>query len=273
MKNLNDVHDFWDKNPLWTGESVFELGSMAFFEDHRNVCIEDCFAGEFDLRFLPPPRARGQKMQILDLGCGIGFWLTEFSLRGLTGLHAADLTPRAIEVKKKRLQAYGGNAELSLQNAEALTFDGESFDHVSCQGVIHHTPDTKKALYEIARVLKPGGFASVFVYYRNGILKTGPLNRFFALPWARLKGRGRENIFFEKDVDQIVRLYDGSDNPIGKSSTKQQFIELLELHFRIQETCLHFFPTRLLHFKLPKFLHRWLDKNLGFMIYASLLKK
>lgn len=277
MTDVDEVRDFWEKNPLWTGESVFDLGSMDFFEEHRNIYIKDCFAGKFDLRFLPSPRAHGQQMQVLDLGCGVGFWVTEFCLRGLSGLHAADLTQTAIEVTKKRLQAYGGNAKLSLQNAEALTFDDESFDHVNCQGTIHHTPDTDRALYEIARVLKPGGTASISVYHRNGILKAWPALRFLAWPLAKfgagLKGRGREKIFLEKDVDKLVRLYDGSDNPIGKSYTKQQFVELLEPHFRIQETYLHFFPARSLPFKLPKVLHSWLDKKFGFMIYASLLKE
>ena len=87
-----------------------------------------------------------------------------------------------------------------------------------------------------------------------------------------LKGRGRENIFLEKDVDKIVRLYDGSENPIGKSYTKEQFLKMLQPHFIVDETYLHFFPARSLPFKLPKAVHRWLDRNLGFMIYASVRK-
>ena len=104
-----------------------------------------------------------------------------------------------------------------------------------------------------------------------------PILRFFAWPLSLfgggLKGRGRESIFKLKDVDEIVRLYDGSDNPIGKSYTKNTFIKMLDPYFEVQETYLHFFPARALPFKMPKFLHRWLDRNLGFMIYATLKKK
>jgi hypothetical protein len=56
---------------------------------------------------------------------------------------------------------------------------------------------------------------------------------------AGLKGRGRERIFLERDPDEIVRLYDGADNPIGKSFTKHQFRMLLEPWFEIEETYLH----------------------------------
>ena len=79
-------------------------------------------------------------------------------------------------------------------------------------------------------------------------------------------------MFLEKDVDQIVRLYDGPENPIGKSNLKKQFVKMLQQHFIVEETYLHVFPARALPFRVPDALHRWLDKNLGFMIYASVRK-
>ena len=277
MPNVTDVKDFWENNPLWTGESNFSPGSIEFFEEHRSVTITDCFGGSFDQRFLPQPMKNAQNSSILDLGCGVGFWVTEFSMRGLCNLHAADLTEAAIQITAKRLAAYEASANLSVQNAEQLDFQDESFDHVNCQGVIHHTPNTEKCVAEIARVLKSGGTASISVYYRNSILKMWPILRFLAWPLALfgggLRGRGRESIFRVKDVDQIVRLYDGSNNPIGKSYTKDAFIQMLRPHFEVEETYLHFFPARTLPFKIPSFIHKWLDKNFGFMIYATVRKR
>lgn len=55
MTNLNAVKEFWETNPHWTGESKLEPGTPEFSAEHRKVYIEDCFAGQFDLRFLPPP--------------------------------------------------------------------------------------------------------------------------------------------------------------------------------------------------------------------------
>lgn len=277
MTNLDNVKAFWEANPLWVGESAHAPGTIEFYEEHRRIYLSDCFAGHFDIRFLPPPRQHGQSMRILDLGCGIGFWVTEFAQRGYTRLHAADLTHRALELTGKRLDAYGVSAELSQQNAEALSFDDESFDHVNCQGVIHHTPDTAAAVAEIARVLKPGGTASVSVYYRNPLLRIWPYVRWVGLPlaWvgAGLKGRGREAIFRERDVDEIVRLYDGAANPVGKSYSRTAFQDLVGEHFTVLETYLHFFPARAFPFRIPPFLHRWLDRRLGFMIYATLQKR
>jgi len=276
MTCIEKVKDFWEKSPLWTGESKHQPGSLNFFKEHKSIYYEDCFAGSFDPRFLPVNHA-SKSLKILDLGCGIGFWTTEFASRGFTQVHAADLTEKALELTATRLELNNLKADLSLQNAEKTNFKDESFDHVNCQGVIHHTPDTDAAVKEIFRILKPGGSASISVYYRNIFLRAWPVLK--SLGWlislfgGKLKGRGREKIFQESNVDEIVRLYDGVENPIGKSYSKKQVMELFEPFFSVEETYLHFFPARSLPFKIPKLIHRFLDKRCGFMIYATLQKK
>ena len=197
-------------------------------------------------------------------------------MRGIKNLVAADLTDQALAITAKRLESYGLMAEISRQNAESMTFDTATFDHVNCQGVIHHTPNTEAALAEIARVLKPGGTASISVYYRNPILRVWPALRWFGWLLAKfgggLKGRGREGIFNSKSVEEIVRLYDGDKNPLGKCYTNKEFTTLLYKHFEVQEIYLHFFPARALPFKIPKVIHRMLDVKMGFMIYANVIK-
>ena len=196
---------------------------------------------------------------------------------GYLNIHAADLTKKALEITEKRLVLFDLKAELSLQNAEKTNFEDKSFDHVNCQGVIHHTPNTEATIKEISRILKEDGTASISVYYRNIFLKfwnvLRPLGWILSLFGARLIGRGRESIFKQSNVDEIVRLYDGAENPIGKSYTREKFVAMLSPYFDVEETYLHFFPARSLPFKIPKFLHQFLDKNFGFMIYATLRKR
>ena len=276
MTCIESVRDFWEKCPLWAGESDHQIGSSNFFKEHKRIYYEDCFAGSFDPRFLPFDN-KSRSLKILDLGCGIGFWTTEFASRGFTHVSAADLTQKALDLTATRLELNNLKADLSLQNAEKTNFEDESFDHVNCQGVIHHTPDTHAAVKEISRILKPGGSASISVYYRNIFLRSWPflksLGWLISLFGGKLKGRGREKIYQESNVDEIVRLYDGVENPIGKSYSKKQVLELFEPFFIVEETYLHFFPARSLPFKIPKLIHRFLDKRCGFMIYATLQKK
>lgn len=80
-KNINDVKEFWENNPLFSGESNFEVGSNEFFEEHRKVYLEDVFANNFeDKKFIPK---LDEKAKVLDLGCGVGFWTIEMLKRGV----------------------------------------------------------------------------------------------------------------------------------------------------------------------------------------------
>ena len=58
MPEVKDVKEFWEENPLWTGESEYPPGSREFFEEHDFICIDDCLGGQFDERILPPAKNR-----------------------------------------------------------------------------------------------------------------------------------------------------------------------------------------------------------------------
>ena len=272
--DIKSVEEFWNSNPLFSGESEFEPGTRAFFEDHRSVYIEDVFANRFDKQKYLPPKT---DLSVLDLGCGIGFWTIELLLHHPYQLVAADLTQRALDLTAKRLEMYGLEAELRKENAERMTFPDETFDHINCQGVIHHTPDTARAVSEIARVLKPGGTANISVYYRNIFLRNwktiSPMAKFIGRLGGKLKGRGRENIFFEDDINNITRLYDGDKNPIGKSYDRKMLIELVAPYFDVEESFLNFFPARSLPISIPRGLHRYLSRKMGFMLHFNMRKK
>src|SRR4051794_13193419 len=117
--SIEQVREFWEKNPLWQGESAYESGTKEFFDEHQRVVISDCLAGRFDERVVPRPDRR---RRVLDLGCGPGFWTVELGRRGCSDIVAADLTEYALELARKRCEHYGIRANFSRQNAERLTF-------------------------------------------------------------------------------------------------------------------------------------------------------
>ncbi|TXC81534.1 class I SAM-dependent methyltransferase [Luteibaculum oceani] len=275
-KTIDDVKSFWENNPLFTGESQFEPGSKAFFEHHKEVYYDDVFAGNFEDELYIPKDLENKR--VLDLGCGVGFWTIEIAQKRKVGeMHSADLTQNALDVTRKRLDTYEVDSILAQQNAEAMTYESNFFDHINCQGVIHHTPNTEKTVEEIARVLKPGATASISVYYKNFFVRNWSsiswIGKLLHKLGAGLKGRGRESIFNEGNTDEITRLYDGADNPIGKSYSKQEFIDMVAPYFEVEKLHLFFFPARALPIPLPRFLHRLLHRKLGFMIHLSLKKK
>ena len=276
IKDINDVKEFWEKNPLFSGESQYKTGSKEFFDEHKKVYMEDVFANNFEEKKFIPKLSQNKK--VLDLGCGIGFWTIEMIRRGnYKNMYSADLTQTALDNVSKRLKINGLESILSIQNAEDMTYDNNFFAHINCQGVIHHTPNTEKTVQKMARVLEDNGTAYISVYYKNFFLRNWDKIRFigkiFSNFGAKLKGRGRENIFTQTNVDEITRLYDGDSNPIGKSYSKKEAIALVNEYFFVDSMFLNSFPARSLPFKIPNTLHRYLSKNMGFMIHLSLRKR
>lgn len=274
--DIEAVKTFWENNPLFSGESKHVPGSREFFEEHARVYYEDCHAGNLDEATFIPESLNGKV--VLDLGCGVGFWTIEIQKRRrCRAFYSGDLTEAALCLTRKRLECYGLSAELSQQNAEAMTYPDGFFDHVNCQGVVHHTPDTERAVHEIARVLRPGGTASISVYYRNIFVRAwpiiAPMGRCFArLSGAKFKGRGREDIFSEMDTDKLIRLYDGAGNPVGKAYSRAQFMQMAGPYFKLEKTKIFFFPARAMPFRMPRWLHRMLADYFGFMVNFSLVR-
>ena len=103
---------------------------------------------------------------LLEVGCGMGTDLLQFA-RGGAKCTGVDLTPRSVEISRSRFELYGVPGSFCLSDAERLPFADQSFDVYYSNGVLHHTPETAKAVDEAYRVLKPGGTAKVMLYHRN----------------------------------------------------------------------------------------------------------
>jgi ubiquinone/menaquinone biosynthesis C-methylase UbiE len=121
---------------------------------------------------------------VLEIGVGMGADHVEFARARPRSLHGVDLTPRAIEHTRQRLELLGLASNLEVADAEQLPFPDASFDYVYSWGVLHHSPDTPRAVREVWRVLRPGGVARIMIYHRRSI--TGYL---LWLRYALLAGR------------------------------------------------------------------------------------
>jgi len=154
-----------------------------------------------------------------------------------------------------------------------LPYPGNYFDYVVSNGVIHHTPNTEKAADEFYRVLKPGGKASVCVYYKNILLRPPiwPVVR-FVLPLLLIKRDGRERMLRVRTPEDFVRTYDGNDTPIAKVYSKRESDRLFS-RFKILKREPHYFPIRFLRvFPKGGILHGMLDRSCGCLIYYLLQK-
>jgi SAM-dependent methyltransferase len=155
------VRAFWQAHPCGTKFSDAAMGTPEFFER-----VE---AHRYTKEWHIPEAADftgARELRVLEIGCGMGTDGAQFAQAGAhyTGI---DLTEAAIELARKRFELSGLEGEFRVADAENLDFADNSFDRVYSHGVLHHTPDTARAVAEIHRVLKPGGRAIVMLYHRG----------------------------------------------------------------------------------------------------------
>lgn len=127
-------------------------------------------------RFQPPDKLiqrSGIKegMRVLDLGCGSGAFTT-FVARavGAKGkVYALDIQSDMLKQLENKLSKPENrdikNVKLIESSAYELPFDDNFLDVVYMVTVLPEIPDRNKALQQVKRVLKPGGFLAVTEWF------------------------------------------------------------------------------------------------------------
>jgi len=97
---------------------------------------------------------------ILDVGCGPGFYSMLFGSKGysVTGI---DYSDGMVEEARKNAKDRGVEADFLVMDAQDLQFPDGSFDLVLSRDVFWCLEHPEKAYSEILRVLRPGGMAIV----------------------------------------------------------------------------------------------------------------
>jgi ubiquinone/menaquinone biosynthesis C-methylase UbiE len=105
-----------------------------------------------------PPTAEG-----FDLGCGSGRWALGVAPRvGL--LHCIDPSEAALNVARNRLASLA-NVRFHLASSDTIPLADASQDFGYSLGVLHHIPDTARALADAVRKLKAGAPFLLYIYY------------------------------------------------------------------------------------------------------------
>jgi ubiquinone/menaquinone biosynthesis C-methylase UbiE len=180
MINLkNEVYKYWERQSCGTEYSAHEKYSKEYFEDIERVRYDS----EPDI-FEFAQFTRYHKKKVLEVGVGAGTDFLQWVRAGAFA-YGVDLTDEAISNVLARLKVYGLECcELRRGDAEELPFGDNVFDLVYSWGVIHHSPNTLKALHEIIRVVKPGGRCKIMIYNTHSVRSV-----FMYLRYALFKGR------------------------------------------------------------------------------------
>ena len=110
-------------------------------------------------------RARGEVLEIAaGTGRNLPFYPEEVRLTGI------ELSPRMLDLARRRAEELGREDDLRLGDAQDLPFGSASFDTVVCTLGLCTIPDDRRAVAEAARVLRPGGRLLLLEHVRSSIL-------------------------------------------------------------------------------------------------------
>lgn len=268
-KRQTQLH--WTKAPCGSNcseEAPFTLTYFEGIEDHRyrtHPWIKEAIES-FDIK--------GKK--VLEIGFGMGTDNLNLARRG-ANVHGIDLTLGNVVITKKRLSLYGLNSELVTADAENLPYADNSMDFVYSFGVIHHSPDTKRIISEIYRVVKPGGRCWVTVYNKNSIFFWWSI---LFIYYILLGGWRRRTL---KQQLSLIEYPNTDENMVIRLYTKKEFSGLFRKFSTIKTCIRHLLPIDIAVFGyfLSKFhqnanqstgLWNTLGKRLGWYIVVDAIK-
>ncbi len=255
------VRAFWQANPCGTKFTDAPPGTRLFYErveEHR-------YTKEWHIPAAADfASARG--LRVLEIGCGLGTDGAQFAKAGAiyTGV---DLTEAAIELARRRFELFDLPGTFRTADAENLDFENDSFDLVYSHGVLHHTPDTERAVREVHRVLRPGGRAVVMLYHRDSynyrinirvlrragahLLKFEPgLKLVHGLTGEPIESLREHAQHLKEDArsylspnEFLSQHTDGAGNPLARVYSRREALELFKDFSRV-ELATHFLNKR-----------------------------
>lgn len=116
------------------------------------------------IEMLRIPEAGFRGLRILDFGSGHGQYCRVFARMGAVPL-GVDLSEVVYRCTSENAKS-SNPLDVTFVRGDALNpcLAPHSFDVVISIGMAHHTPDTKKAVLNVARCVKPGGRFLLYIY-------------------------------------------------------------------------------------------------------------
>ena len=220
QSTVNTVHDYWNTHTLgfqYVTDKRIKPGTPEFFAHIRPWMNPYKFPWIMDRIDREANLLKGK--HLLEIGCGMGYDSLEFLKRGVR-VTATDLTPNAVEMTRKHFEVENVEAEeIRTANALELPFEDNTFDAVWSNGVLHATGDTRRAIAEARRVLRPDGRAIISHFYRKP-------------SWMYTISRlGRENIEYKEQDPPVNEFY--TDEEVLDFFQGYKVIEAVREHERL----------------------------------------
>jgi 2-polyprenyl-3-methyl-5-hydroxy-6-metoxy-1,4-benzoquinol methylase len=265
---VETVQKYWDARPCNLRHSTAPVGTREYFDqvEARKHRVEPHIP-----RFAEFERWRGKR--VLEIGCGIGTAAICFARAGAE-VTAVDLSPKSLELARRRAEVYGLTDRIQFYeaNAERLSevVPPAAYDLVYSFGVIHHTPHPERVIEEVrTHFARSGTVLKLMVYHRRSWKVLGILASYGFAFWK---------------LDEIIARHSEAQTgcPVTYSYNRRTMAELIGPKFRILDLHAdHIFPYRIpdyvehryvkeWYFRyLPASVFRWMERQWGWHLCAT----
>lgn len=139
---VNSFGEEWSKFNDFKDEEIDKLGKMYFDILDEKMVNKNTYA--------------------IDIGCGTGRW-TKYLLNRIGFIEAID--PSKAIITADSLIGKNDKIRLSMASTDNIPFADETFDFGMSIGVLHHIPNTQKAMIDCVKKIKIGGYFYTYLYY------------------------------------------------------------------------------------------------------------
>jgi SAM-dependent methyltransferase len=142
VKTVSSFGEEWTKFDSFSDDEIKKTGDMYFDIIDFSVINENS--------------------SVMDVGCGTGRW-TRYIAPKVKFVEAVD--PSEAIFAAASLLKDQKNIRVTQASTDNLPFADNTFDLVFSLGVLHHIPDTRKAMEDCVKKVRPGGLFLVYLYY------------------------------------------------------------------------------------------------------------
>jgi ubiquinone/menaquinone biosynthesis C-methylase UbiE len=164
-REINKVKEYWDNQPCNINHSKKKFLTKDYFNEIKKK--------RYFIESHIPKFANFKKYKnknVLEIGCGIGTDGVQFIKNG-ANYTGVDLSKNSLNIFRKRIKILGLSSlksNLILSNCENLkNVPKINYNLIYSFGVIHHTPDMKKAFKEIYKLSNKKTEIKIMLYAKN----------------------------------------------------------------------------------------------------------
>lgn len=173
--------------------------------DYKNTHLSDCLDLQFDSYMTPIDLSSFNFTSSIaaDFGAGSGRW-TSLILKNFSHVYALEPSEGAFQVLSRK---FSSNSQVTVlkESIGKNSIKNASLDLAVCLGVLHHLPNTRQGMVDIAVKIKPGGTFLCYLYYK---LDDKPIHYRFVFANANLLRIliSQLPIFWRKIISDIIAL-------------------------------------------------------------------